>query len=294
MQTDFVAIHNLDSWEQFIESVRSGSIRKDGSGGQSYPDQVLYRGHAKPDWRLWSPLDRRLTTWVRRPDGEIEYWSARKTCGLGWYDKLCSQILDQFKQACRGMSGADSGTNDDEYWALGRHFGLLTPLLDWTLSPYVAAFFAFVERLQYMEHGSHAYTLKGNEGSVRVWAIAMWDQIEIPGEFEVVRASPRAAARQRAQSGLFTRLRSEEYLELVPYFVSRNLTDHLVAYDIPIDAASHAMRDLQLMNITPATLFPDLYGAAWQANVDNAQIHYASLMYDGDPAKADPGPSTTV
>jgi len=294
LQTDSVAIHKLDSWAQFIESVRSGPIRKHGTGSQSYPDQVLYRGHAKPDWRLWSPLDRRLTTWVRRPDGEIEYWSARKTNGLGWYDKLCSQILGQFKQACRGMPGANPETNDDEYWALGRHFGLLTPLLDWTLSPYVAAFFAFVEHLQYMEHGSHAYTLKGNEGSVRVWAIAIWDQIEIPGEFEVVRASPRAAARQRAQSGLFTRLRSEEHLELVPYFVSRDLTDHLVAYDIPIDAASHAMRDLQLMNITPATLFPDLYGAAWQANVDNAQIHYASLMYDWNPAMADPGPSTTV
>jgi hypothetical protein len=261
---------------------------------QSYLNQVLYRGHAKSDWRLWSPLDRRLVNWVRGPEGEFEYWSARKVYGLGWYDKLCSQILEHFKQACRGIPGADHGTNDDEYWALGRHFGLLTPLLDWTLSPYVAAFFAFVERLQYMEHGNHGYILKGNEGSVRIWAITMWDQIEIPGEFEIVRASPRAAARQRAQSGLFTRLRSEEYLELAPYFVSRNLADHLVAYDIPIDAASHAMRDLQLMNITPATLYPDLYGAAWQANIDNAEVHYASLMYDWDPAKADPGPSTTV
>ena len=109
------------------------------------------------------------------------------------------------------------------------------------------------------------------------------DDIEIPGEFEVVRAYPRAAARQRAQSGLFTRLRSTEHLEVVPYFASRGLTDNLVAYDIPIDAASHATRDLQLMNITPATLFPDLHGAAWQANVDNQLIHWNSLMYDWDP-----------
>ena len=41
------------------------------------------------------------------------------------------------------------------------------------------------------------------------------------------------------------------------------------------------MRDLQLMNVTPATLFPDLYGAAWQANIANANIHFASLMYTG-------------
>jgi FRG domain-containing protein len=283
-------IRKLGSWAEFIESVRTGPIRNH-KGGKSSPDQVFYRGHANPDWKLWSPLDRQLITQVGS-DGNT-YWSVRKKKGLEWYDNKCSKILAHFKQSCHGMSNIDSETSDDEYWALGRHFGLLTPLLDWTLSPYVAAFFAFAERLKYMEHGSHVYTLKGNNKNVRIWSISMWDQIEMEGEFEVVRASPRAAARQRAQSGLFTRLRSKEYLELEPYFRSRDLTDYLVAYDIPIDAASDAMRDLQLMNITPAILFPDLHGAAWQANIDNVQIHYASLMYNWNPAKTDPGPSHT-
>lgn len=291
MQTDSVEIRQLDSWAQFIEAIRTGPMRKHASGGQAFPDQVLYRGHAKPDWRLWSPLDRRLATWVKGADGQLEYWSGRKAKGLAWYDTLCSEILDHFKHGCRGLVDVDPQATDDQYWALGRHFGLLTPLLDWSLNPYVAAFFAFAERMPLMEHGASVYTVKGNRGNVRVWAVALWEQIEIPGEFEVVRAYPRAAARQRAQSGLFTRLRSEEYLELLPYFASRDLIDHLVAYDIPVDAASHAMRDLQLMNITPATLFPDLYGAAWQANVDNAKINFASLMYDWDPVSADPGPS---
>lgn len=48
---------------------------------------------------------------------------------------------------------------------------------------------------------------------------------------------------QRAQSGLFTRLRSTEYLDIESYFASRGLSEKLVAYDIPIDAASHPMRD---------------------------------------------------
>jgi len=281
------AIYKLDSWVQFIEAVRSGPIRQKGSDEESYPDQVLYRGHANTEWKLWSPLDRRLVTWVRQSNDELEHSSARKKYGLPWYDALCATILHRFKDASRGMPGADPGLHDDEYWALGRHFNLLTPLLDWTLSPYVAAFFAFVERLQHMEHGSHFYTLKGNDGRVRVWALAMWDDIQVPGEFEIVRANPQTGARQRAQSAVFTRLRSQEHLELEPYFGSRHLTDYLFAYDIPIDAAAHAMRDLQLMNITPATLFPDLIGAAWQANVDTANIHYSSLMYDWVPAKAD-------
>lgn len=275
-----VTIRKLNSWEEFIEIVREGFIRQLDSGGVAIPDLVLYRGHARTEWKLSAPLDRRLV--YAAPSGDkIEYESLRKHNGLEWYDKTCLQVLNQFKQAYRGISGANPNMTDDEYWTVGRHFGLLTPLLDWTLSPYVAAYFAFGERLQPMQHGYHAFTLSGNRESVRIWAMAVQGGIEIPGEFEIVNASPPIdAMRQRAQSGIFTRLRSKDHLDIESYFASRGLLENLIAYDISIDAATHAMRDLRLMNITPRTLFPDLYGAAMEANIDTSKIHLTSLMYD--------------
>jgi hypothetical protein len=241
---------------------------------------VFYRGHASLDWRLWAPLDRRLAAWNDKHERAQKYINTRKTKGMEWYDKICAQILDQFKDSCCGLPGLHRQLTDDEYWALGRHFGLLTPLLDWTLSPYVATFFALSERLKDMEHGGDMYIVQGSEKKVRIWALAMWDQIEVPGEFEVVRVRSALGDRQRAQSGMFTRLRSLEHLELEPYLESRGLANYLIAYDLPMDAAAHAMRDLQLMNIIPRTLFPDLHGAAWQANIDNTRIFSGHLSYE--------------
>jgi hypothetical protein len=274
-------IHKLNSWNKFIEIVRDGLARRLDSGGVTVPEQVLYRGHAQTDWKLSTPLDRRLVHHVRGEGGKIEYESLRKHNGLEWYDNICLQVLNQFKQAYRGIAGANANMTDDEYWAVGRHFGLLTPLLDWTLSPYVAAYFAFGERLQHMQHGYHGFTLKGSRENIRIWAMAVTKEIEVPGQFEIIRAIPPVdGARQRAQSGLFTRLRSKEHLDVESYFASRGLGENLVAYDISMDFAAHAMRDLQLMNITPRTLYPDLHGAAMEANIDPSKIPIISLMFD--------------
>lgn len=59
----------------------------------------------------------------------------------------------------------------------------------------------------------------------------------------------------------------------------------LEAYDIPKRFAAEALFDLHLMNVTPATLFPDLNEAAAQANFDfhGAQSFSSLLQHQGQP-----------
>jgi hypothetical protein len=82
---------------------------------------------------------------------------------------LAPTFLREFRSRYRGASPDSGGLNRQErrfrlavrgrihlsdrefassfeLWAIGQHHGLATPLLDWTASPFVAAFFAYAER----------------------------------------------------------------------------------------------------------------------------------------------------
>ena len=120
----------LDSWSGFFQLTTERFAT-----GPAY----IYRGQANYDWKLLSRLDRLESRYPKR-----------KNLGRGvpdFFDRppfTEEQHLSAFKRAIRGRRGPNPPPlTEDDYWALGQHHGLATPLLDWTRSPFIALFFAF-------------------------------------------------------------------------------------------------------------------------------------------------------
>ena len=86
---------------------------------------------------------------VFRGQSNGDKWSLQPTFQRLSPDRIGSEAdllshLRLFRHAARGRRGNNPrDLKDDEWWALGQHYGLATPLLDWTRSYWVALYFAF-------------------------------------------------------------------------------------------------------------------------------------------------------
>jgi hypothetical protein len=205
-------------------------------GGRFRRGQYLFRGAGDADWKLSTAFDRRFDGVPLEPRMRL------------WDD-----LVAQWRQGCVDAGVPPSVTEDEQaLWALGQHHGLPTRMLDWSMSPYVAAFFAF---------RSHLLRDPGGHGQAAVWVLHLQDPVWASGGVEIIAAPVVANNRLRNQSGRFTLCRAavtclEEYVE--------RLTDGpaLTRCLLPTEETAVALGDLDAMGITDHELFPDLTGLA--------------------------------
>ncbi len=270
-----IRVTQCESWDEFIQALRV-------AGNKPLANRI-YRGHANPDWRLSSLWERRLANENLNLSHDVEvesefrdgyrnFYSRRLHRGTS-YDQLRIEELSQFKRWAAAMPEIPLAKSDPDvdWWTFGRHYGLKTPLLDWSWSPFIAAFWAFADRMTrenpHLEGPSPQWP-KASLSPVVVWELSINDGIFAEGAFSQIDNVRYELHRQRAQQGLFTWLEHDNYIDVESYLVSRGLAHILERYEISYrSSVGDAISDLLRMNIHYATVYPDPEGAAKQANL---------------------------
>jgi hypothetical protein len=88
-------------------------------------DTYIFRGHRDSEWPLVSTLDRQFS--------HLDV--LQRTMKL-------ERLLDEFAAELSGIEGREVIEDSERLELIGRHHGLPTTVLDWSESPYVAAYFA--------------------------------------------------------------------------------------------------------------------------------------------------------
>lgn len=149
--------------------------------------------------------------------------------------------------------------------------GLATPLLDWTTSPFVAAYFAFAEEDEDDQSDSRVvFALSKTIPLKKSKEIAA--AVETGGVAPIIefhRPDSNENPRLLSQGGLFTRLHSSDGIEAwlsehMPEDLDKKILFRIL---IPNSERRRCLRALNRMNINPMSLFPDLYGASKYCNL---------------------------
>ena len=248
-----VRVFHCESWDAFTKEAKKTRVLVSSDGSLRSARTVLFRGHARQDWRLSSTLERSLLL-------EGTAFQLRQLNGTDWYSRECNNILQKFTANATGLPGFRETASELDRWIMGRHHGLLSPYLDWTTSPFVAAFFALEEVYRKFSGLRSHYPMQFKD-VVHVWGLRLWDDISEPEIFEVEQSTTVHGTRPRAQRTALTILRSKDHVDLEGYLRSRGLAYFLERYDIELVGALDALKELELMNINYLSLFPDIEGA---------------------------------
>lgn len=229
-----------DNWGGFVNFITDSL-----SDYRSY----IFRGHSSKDWVLKPTLERLISETGHK------------------YRVERDKHLNNFKMATRGRRGFIDNLSDKEWWALGQHNGLATPLLDWTESPYVAAYFALSGRPSETTDYCIVYGISTN--FITITMNKGWDKKTFAGGLEVFRPRSNDNPRLVGQRGLFTISDSNTPINdwIQEHAEAQGFTKGaLLRIFIPTQARDHALRNLNLMNVNHLSLFPDLYGASKYCN----------------------------
>ncbi|MFI4915770.1 MAG: FRG domain-containing protein [Phycisphaerales bacterium JB060] len=228
-------VRECKSWSAFLERI-DGYLKKPLLVRRSF----VFRGQGDANWDLSTTLDRYVS--------RIGSWDPTESR---------TRLLSEFRMESAGLRdaapGIRFGSTQDEL--LGRHHGLPSPILDWSRSPYVAAFFAFADQVHQQSQPPEnvaiwGFDLKGITADPT--DSSLLDEVEVIDDPLAISLNPRAIE----QESVFIRIdeRARRMDQLLP--------DYLRKFVVPATERDFVLEVLDEMRINERSLFRDLDSAA--------------------------------
>lgn len=266
--TEYVQQLDLKSWTDFKSKVDSFKL------------EWIYRGQANASWELSSSLERSSMAEIKH---DVE-----------------AVFIAEYRKAIRSFPDY-SGTPETtlEWLSLLQHHVTPTRLIDFTHSPYIAAYFAFqeeasdksepvaiwcVNRIRFYQAALY-YLKKDFEVSAYVdrrylFSESTFEELFRRAELDCVMPFDPANANQRQliqQSVFVAAMNPEKRFVDQLSFLDYQEKPVMTKLTIPRSERKKALRDLMKMNITHATLFPGIDGFARSLN-----LKYSTLATLGE------------
>jgi len=207
------------------------------------PKRFIFRGQENSEWRL-------RTSFYRTGRANLERYQ-----------------LDDIKDLQKALSpltryplNLSDGLQYGAFLNLAQHHGYPTPLLDWTWSPYVAAFFAF---------RNLRGKLAPKGGCVRIFKLDVveWNKVlhfdkvfPAPPHVSVLDALAYENIRATPQQSISTTTNVDDIETHIQTVEALRATKYLEAIDLRATDRQEVMRELALMGVTAGSLFPGLDG----------------------------------
>ncbi|MEQ1403371.1 FRG domain-containing protein [Rhizobium sp. YS-1r] len=148
------------------------------------------------------------------------------------------------------------------FWNLAQHHGYPTPLLDWTHSPFVAAYFAFRPERQTIDMRSDKVRIVMFDRRQWTTDFSQLQRVHFTRpHFSILEAYAIENERALPQQALSSVTNVDD---IESYISSREVQQgkrYLRTFDLPYEERDNVLRELRLMGITAGSLFPGFDGA---------------------------------
>lgn len=216
------------------------------------PQVYIFRGQADANWNLVSSFDR---------DYSFLQWKQR--------EQVERELIEQFKMHCtRHIYNCPSFSDELDLKSMAQHYGVPTRLLDWSYSPFVAAYFAFSK------------IIRVKSELVAIWALKKDHEIWNTNRGAIIHEQiTRENDHQKNQLGCFTILNNQA--RSINEFVDScsdngiDANDALVKIVLPSSEFTSALYELDAMNINASTIYGGYEGCA-KAATDIVSCKYLS------------------